>query len=508
MNHSEGRRIAKNSLALYVRMIVSLLVSLYTSRVVLEVLGIEDYGIYSLVGGVTAMMSFINASMSNTSSRFLSFELGQNTPISRIREVFTSAVYIHLIIAGVFILIAETVGLWFVANKINIPEESRNAAIWVYQFSILSSCIGIIQTPLHALIISKEKMTIYAYMEVANTFLKLGIVYLIVFFPYNKLITYAFLFFLSSLLIAVIYYIYCFKNFKDSRLIRLSDYGFIRPMLSFSGWNLIGDIGFTLRQNGSNIILNIFFGAIINAANGIAQTIQSALMGLSINVITALRPPIIKKYSSGDSQTASKMLFSGSVLALGIMCAIMGPVIININTILNFWLKDVPPYTASFTIVCLAAGAISCSSNVLYIGLQAAARIKTLNLVRLIVYSASIFILYMLLKNGFPPITAYLLVCLALYLTQAVNIFLLRRICNPRDCFVTLWRLTYIMFICAIDIVIVNLLFSSINETLCRFLLSSISYIILFIISFYLFCLNKDERSVVQQLLKINKWFH
>ena len=266
-----NKRIAKNTIMLYLRMFLTMVVGLYTSRVVLQTLGVEDYGIYGVVGGIVAMMGFLNASMSGATSRFLTFELGRGDK-ERLSKTFSSALVVHIIIAVIVFVVAETVGLWFLCYKLVIPENRMVAAHWVYQLSILSSMITITQVPYNSSIIAHEKMDVYAYVEILNVTLKLLIVYLLVIGNFDKLILYAILMFAVSVIIMMVYRIYCLRRFEECKFRLFLDKDYLKPLLSFSGWDLYGNTDFSVRQQGANFLLNMFYGVVLNAAYNIATT--------------------------------------------------------------------------------------------------------------------------------------------------------------------------------------------------------------------------------------------
>ncbi len=289
---ANNKRIAKNTLMLYIRMLLSMVVSLYTSRVVLEVLGVEDYGIYGVVGGVVAMFSFLNSSMAGATSRFLTFEMGRGDE-QRLKDTFSSALIIHIGIALVVFILAETVGLWFLNNKLVIPDGRMHAAHWVYQLSILGMFVSVTQVPYNASIIAHEKMDVYAYIELLNVFLKLGIVYLLTIGNFDKLILYAILVLAVNVLVAVTYRFYCVRYYEESHFRCVLNREVLKPMLGFSIWEILGHFGFTFRTQGTNMVLNMFFGVIINSAVGIATTVQNVLSLFTNNVLVAIKPQII-----------------------------------------------------------------------------------------------------------------------------------------------------------------------------------------------------------------------
>ncbi len=274
---------------LYARMLLSMAVSLYTSRVVLEVLGVDDYGLYSVTGGVVAMFAFINGSMSGATSRFLTYEMGLGNA-ERLRDTFNSALLVHIGVAAIILVFAETIGLWFLNCKLSIPEESMTAANWVYQFSIVASLVTITQVPYNACIIAHENMNVYAYIEIANVLMKLGIVYLLVVIGGNKLIIYGILVLVVNIIVASLYRIYCLRKFSESHFRYVFDKSILKPMLSFSGWDLYGNMCVTARTQGIVMLINVFFGVAVNAAASIATTVFSTLSSFASNIIMAFRP--------------------------------------------------------------------------------------------------------------------------------------------------------------------------------------------------------------------------
>lgn len=352
MQESNNKRVAKNTLFLYFRMILIMLVTLYTSRVVLAELGISDYGVYNVVGGVVMMFAFLNNSMASATQRYLTFELGKGNT-ERIKKVFATALNIHIVIAIIIVLLAETIGLWFLNVKMNIPTDRIVAANWVYQFSIFTFCTNIIQVPYNAALISHEKMSIYAYISILEVFLKLSIVYLLVISPIDKLIVYALLVFIVQLIIRSIYQYYCKKKYCECRFALVWDKALYKDMSGFAGWNLLGSIAWLLRDQGLNIILNLFFGPVINAARGVSMQVSNAVMGFISNFQVALNPQITKNYANNKIQEMQNLVYSGLKFSFIMLFLIALPLSLNIDFILHLWLKEVPQYTNYFIILIL-----------------------------------------------------------------------------------------------------------------------------------------------------------
>lgn len=347
---SDNKRVAKNTLFLYFRMILIMLVTLYTSRVVLAELGIKDYGIYNVVGGIVMMFSFLNNCMSSATQRFMTFELGRGN-MDRLKKVFATSLNIHITISVIIAILAETIGLWFVNNKLVIAPDRMVAANWVYQFSILTFCVNIIQVPYNAVLIAHEKMSVYAYISILEAFLKLGIAYLLVIAPADKLIVYGILVFAVQLIICGIYQVYCRRNYVESKFKLFWDKNLYRQMSGFAGWNLFGSVAWLLRDQGLNIVLNLFFGTAINAARGVATQVSSAVMGFISNFQVALNPQITKNYATGNIPEMEKLSYLGIKFSFLLLFTMAFPLCLNIDYVLHLWLVEVPNYTALFIIL-------------------------------------------------------------------------------------------------------------------------------------------------------------
>lgn len=372
---SSNKRIAKNTLILYLRMIFILCVGLYTSRIVLNTLGVEDYGIYNVVGGFVAFFSFLNGAMATATQRFITYELAQGN-VERQITTFSTSVIIHFTIALLIVIAAETVGLWFVCTKLVIPEERFLAAIWVYQFSILTMFVSIISIPYNATIIAHEKMSAFAYISILDTVLKFVIVLLLTIVTFDKLVFYAALLFCISLLDRLIYGIYCKRHFAETRIKLIFDKKLFREMTNIAGWSLFGNIAGVFYTQGLNILLNMFFGPVVNAARAIAVTIQGVVTGFVSNFQMALNPQITKSYAVGDLPRMHSLIFSSSKYSFFLLLLIALPIMIETQAILTLWLKTVPDHTIWFTRLMLCILLIDALSNPLMISSQAVGQVK------------------------------------------------------------------------------------------------------------------------------------
>ena len=350
-----NKRIAKNTIFLYFRMLLTMAVSLYTSRVILQTLGVEDYGIYNVVGGVIAMLSFLNGSLSGASSRFITYELGKGSS-GNMKEMFSTILCMHFILAIVILILGESAGLWFVYNKLVIPAERMNAALWVYHCSILTAIISIISIPYNSLIIAHEKMNAFAYISIVEVILKLVIVWMLTLFPYDKLIIYAILYLIVQFLIRMIYNHYCTKHFKGSRTMPTYHPKQMKEIFVYASWTMNGYLAIVGYTQGINILLNLFFGPIVNAARGVAVQVESATITFVQNFQMAAKPQIIKSYASNNLEYMHSLIIASSKYGFYLMLLISFPLLLCIDSILNLWLGIVPEYTANFVRIMLFTG--------------------------------------------------------------------------------------------------------------------------------------------------------
>lgn len=360
---------------LYFRMLLTMGVGLYTSRLVLQALGIVDFGIYSIVGGVVSLFAFFNSAMSSATQRYLSYDIGKGDE-EQLRKTFNATLNIHILIGAIILILAETIGLWFVNYKLNVPTERITAINWVYQFSIFTFLLGVLQVPYNALLIARERMNIYAYMSVIEVLLKLFVVVILLYTNTDKLILYGALIFGVSFIIRLFYKIYCKCYFKESIYQFYYDKKFYLELLRYSGWNLFGNIAAIARGQGNNIVLNLFFGPVVNAAYGITMTVQGAVLTFVGNFQTAINPQIVKTYAKGEIDQSINLMFKSAKLSFFAMLIPVIPIIYNLNYILSLWLTEVPNYTTGFITLSLIGILIDSVSNPLMTGAQATGNIK------------------------------------------------------------------------------------------------------------------------------------
>lgn len=492
---SDNKRIARNTAFLYVRMLLSIIVSLYTSRVVLQTLGVEDYGIYGVVGGVVSMFSFLNASMSGATSRFLSYAIGKGD-IKQLRVNFCSAMNIHIIIAVLVLVVAETLGLWFLYNKLVIPDDRMLAAQFVYQFSIISMFFNVTQVPYNAVIIAHEKMDVYAYVELLNVFLKLGIVYLLLIGSFDKLILYAGLSLGISVLVALVYRVYCLKHFVETKYSFIWDKKTIQPMLCFSGWDLYGNMSVVFFTQGLSMLLNIFFGPALNAANNVSTTVQGTVKAFAFNVIQAFRPQIIKKYAQEDIDAVNQYCIMATQYTLILFSIIAVPFLFKTECILHLWLGLIPEHTVFFLRIVLLGTIFNLANNIVNIPIHACGRMKLFSLVTGSCFMISIPLMYILLKLGGSADMSYLIVLLAYTACFCGSLIILKR--NIPDINMTqLFIQGYFKYIVCITpglLISVWLLYSIRNDFLSFISIFFINTIAICICTF-LIIMSKEDRK-------------
>ncbi|MDR0844539.1 MAG: oligosaccharide flippase family protein [Tannerella sp.] len=420
-----NKRIAQNTMLLYARMLLTMLASLYISRIVLNVLGVEDFGIFGVVGGVVTLFSFLNSAMAGSTSRFLTFEIGRDDD-EKLKKTFSSALTVHLLIAGLILVLGETVGWWFLKNKLVIPDGRMYAAIWVYQFSLVSMAISVTQIPYHALILAHEKMSVYAYIEMLNVFLKLGMVYLLLVVHADKLIVYAGLVLVISIIITLIYRLYCYKHYTRCRYRYGWERDVVYPMLSFSGWDLYGNMSTIVRTQGVNILLNLFFGPVMNAANMIAVQVQGAVMSFANNIVTATRPQIVKSYAKGDYQYTCDLVQNTSKFTCLLLLFLSLPLMVEAKYVLTLWLKNVPEHAVTFCIYVLIFNFFATISTVVVGAVHATGNIKRPSLINGSLYVMVLPVSYVAFRFNAQPEIPYICNALFVFAGMLSNVYTLK----------------------------------------------------------------------------------
>lgn len=489
---SNNKRIAKNTLMLYLRMGVSMIVSLYTSRIVLNTLGIEDYGIYSVVAGIISMFTFLNSALSGATSRFITFELGKNYFV-QLNKTFSAAFINHIILALIILFLAETIGLWFLYHKLVIPDNRLNAAFWVYQCSIASTILGIIQVPFSSLIMAHEKMGIYAYLSIFDVVLKLVLVILLSYVSTDKLIFWAFCGVFVTILYNSFNYIYCYKHFKESHISIHKEIPLYKRLFIYSFWDFLGSMSSLAQGQGLNMMLNIFFGPTINAARGIAMTIQGAVVQFSSNFTIASKPQIIKLYADNNIKGMLELVYNSSKLSFFLLYLFALPLCLEIKYVLTLWLGEYPDYTIIFTILILINSLTWSFKTHRTTMVHATGHIKLSNLTVGVILCSTLPISYLFLINGFSAVSVFIITIVITLLAELVACFVLKRYLDysVKDYFKNVYgKCLLISCFSFIAPYIVHTLFSESFLRLCLVSLTS-----LISVSFFAYKLGLDDSS-------------
>lgn len=423
---SNNKRIAKNTLLLYARMLMLMFIALFTSRVNLQSLGIVDYGIYNVVGGIVVMFSVLSGSLSAAISRFLTYELGKGD-IEKLKCVFSSSVTIQFILSGIIVLLAETIGLWFLNEKMVIPPNRIIAANWVYQFSVLTFVLNLISIPYNAAIIAHERMSAFAYITIFEAIGKLLIAYVTFIVIFDKLICFSAMICFIGVIIRVIYGWYCKRHFKECSFHFMYDQSLFKKMFSFAGWNFLGASSDIFRDQGGNILINMFFGPSANAARGIAVQVNTAVIGFVKNFTTAINPQITKSYASGDSEYMMNLVFQGARFSFYILLILSLPIIINTPYLLHLWLGNVPEHTDNFVRLVLVFSLSETLSYTLVTSMLATGNIKNYQLVVGGLALLNLPLCYLCFKFGAPIESIYVVAIVISVACEAARLFMLRR---------------------------------------------------------------------------------
>ena len=423
----KNKRIAKNTLFLYFRMLFMMVVSLYTSRIILKALGVEDFGIYNVVGGFVTMFTYITGSMSTATQRFITFAIGKNDFVG-LKKVFSMAVSIHIGMAILLLIIGEIVGLWFLYNKMIIPDGRMNAAFWVLQCSLLSTVIMVISIPYNALIISHEKMSAFACISILEVTLKLLLVYTLLVLSCDKLICYAIFLLCIQVLIRFVYSSYSRRHFEESKYQSIWDKQLFKDMSSFAGWSMFGCLAGAGQTQGLNILLNIFFGPAVNAARGIAVQVQNAINGFARNFQTSVNPQITKSYAAGDIGYMNKLIYSSSKFSVYLLFMLSLPVMLETHKLLQLWLGVVPDHTVAFIRFVLVISMFEALANPVICAVQATKKIKKYQIVAGSCLMLTLPVSYVFLKLGGKPEMVFAIHLCVAFLTQVFRVYLTREL--------------------------------------------------------------------------------
>lgn len=396
----DSKRIAKNTLFMYIRMILVMGITFFTSRIVLDKLGVDDYGLYNAVAGVVGVLSFLNNTLSKGTSRFITYELGTGNAYT-LRATFSTAFYTHIFLMIILLVFLETFGSWFLKNKLVIPDGRMCAAYWVYQVSLLTMCLGIIQVPFTSCIIAHEDMSLYAYLGVFEAVGKLIVAYLLIIATVDKMILYAILMLCIHLIIFLVYVLFCKKRYYESSYYKKFDFHIFRNILGFSGWNVIANLTETLKIQGSNILVNMFFKPSLVAAQSVSNQVTNIMLNFIYQFTTALNPQIIKSYAEGDTQASKTLTLQSTILVFDLVLLICLPLIYIIEPILNIWLVEVPEKTVSFIRISLVTQIVNVFNITFYTPMVASGKLKSNSLCGVFLGIGQFILAYVLYKQGY-----------------------------------------------------------------------------------------------------------
>lgn len=499
---ASNKRIAKNSIFMSIRMLVVMLISLYTTRVILSVLGVVDYGIYNVVCGFVSMFAFLNSSMSSATQRFYNFELGKNGQ-EGIKRVYNASIRIHLILAIIIVIVTEVFGIWYVENKLVIPCERIYAALWIFHFSVFSMFLNIINVPYTAVIMAYERMNYYALIGIIDSVLKLFIIAALYNVDCDRLIIYGFLYLCVNIFDFFAYRIYAKRNFYELRFGMTIPTNFFKEMLSFAGWNLFGAFAYMMREQGINLLLNSFFGPILNAAKGVTNQINGALQGFSSNIIIPARPQIVQSYAKGDYKRTFRLMNSISKLCCLVYLIMSLPICLLITPILEIWLGDnVPLHTSSFVVILLITNTWGSLIAPVSAVVHATGKMKFYQIISSASNLMSVpLALFFLLIKPIPEYAFY-----ALFLTMITNhiagLISLKRLTQfaiLKYLKQVLLPLFFVIILSVLTTYIPHIFISNrIIDFICVLMLSSFSII------FYSFllCLDREEKNMVKQMIE------
>lgn len=429
MSFVNTKKIAKNTVLLYVRMILLMAVSFYTSRVILATLGVDDYGLYNLIGGIITLFSFISGSLVSAMQRYFNVALGQHDE-AKYHRVYVMGYNLIILFSVIVLLVGETVGLWFVNNKLNVPEGRETAAFWVYQFSILTMIVHLLKTPDNASIIAHERMGFYAYLSIGEALLKLGIVYFLQLFEIDKLILYVILYFAASVLINVAYKVYCNRSFTVCHYKWLWDSALSKELLSFSGWSLLTSGTRTVTMQSENVFLNQNYSVSVNAARGVASQVYNTINTFVQNFVIAFRPQLIKSYAAGEMENHFSLVYRSSKFSFYLLLVLVIPAVFNLDALLGVWLVEVPLYTKEFCIFVLLAYLADALATPLSISIYANGNIKGIQISTSVVFVLQLIASFFALKAKWPPYIVSVFIFVSHSIHYLFYIFFCKRLCH------------------------------------------------------------------------------
>lgn len=506
---SNNKRIAKNTMMLYFRMLVLMVIGLFTSRVILQALGVEDYGINSVIAGFLSMFGIITSSMSSAISRFITVELGKGE-LSRLKQVFSTSISVQLFMGILIIILIETFGMWFVSNKMQIPEGREVAAQWCLHCATITTFISLMNIPFHSAIIAHEKMSAFAYMTIVDALLKLAICYAIYISPFDKLITYSILGVIVSIITTSIYWIYCLRNFEETSFNFRFNKKLFKEMWGFAGWNLFAQTAWILNTQGINMLMNIFFGVIVNAARGVAVQVNGIIQNFVNNFMIALNPQITKSYAIGDKDTAFKLACRGSRFSFYIMFVLALPIMIESRQILKLWLGTPPEQADVFIVWTILSTFTTLLGNTLVTLQMAHGNIRKYQIWITVFGCIPFPLTWLMFKLGAPSIVAYYIYVAVYWGLIFVRYYLVHGMTGiPAKMYLggVVGRCHLVAIIASILPLVI---FFMMSETIIRLILVGGTSILSAVIVIYTIGMEQTERNFIKEkiLSKITFIFH
>ena len=500
--NSNNKRIAKNTLFLYFRMAIMMAVSLFTSRILIQKLGIDDYGTYNIVGGIIVMFSFVQAPISSATQRFINFALGKGN-LDNVQKVFSVSLYLYVIFCVIVVILGESVGIWFLNTHMNFPVDRMFAVNVIYQLTILTFCLGLIRTPYYSSVIAYERMDFFAYWSIFMAFLKLVIVYVIVICPWDRLITYATLFAFVTLLEFLSLVVFCNFRFETTKFKLSKDEELLKEMTSFSGWSLFGGLANTASQYGLNVLINIFFGVALNAAIGVANQVSNNLYQLISNFQTAFNPQIVRLYAQNKKEEFLLLIERASKFSYYLFLVVSVPFIIFINPILNYWLGTPPPFSGNFCRLILIFNLMMAASNPIWMSVQATGNIKKYQILMSSLLILNFPISYICLKLGSFAYTIWVVRILVEIIVYIVRLYYLKGIIGI-DANRFVFKISSMMtLLLLLNLGITNWLRNFYNDTFCSLLiLMSLSALVTALTSYLLGFSRQEQRKIIQFIFK------
>ena len=477
-----------------------MLIGFYTSRVVLNVLGVDDYGVYNVVGGIVTMFTAVSGSLSAAITRFLTFEIGKKDK-EALKKAFATSIIIQIVLCVIIVVLAETIGLWFLHNKMLIPAERMHAAEWVFQFSLMAFCLNLINIPFNAVIIAYERMNIYAFISIYEVVAKLGVAFLLSLSPIDKLVFYAALLVLVSGSSRIIYGVYCSKHFEECRARIKFDKLFFNQMFSFAGWNFIGVFASVLRDTGGNVVTNMFYPPTINAARGIAIQVSSAVRSFSQSFLVAINPQITKSFAANELSYTNKLVFSGAKLSYFLLFVMALPVLCNTHYLLKLWLNVVPDYSVIFVQLVLIMVLVDSISETMITLMLATGDIRNYQIIVGGMVSLNLPLSYMFLKLGFQPEVVIIIAIIISIVCIFLRVILLNRMVGlPIIPFIS--DVLFKIFLVTIISGTISYYFTiQLSETLYTLLVSASICVTASVVTIWLLGFNKSERLLVKNMV-------